>query len=122
MVSIGSGANLNSPNSVNSGFRGVLWLMRYAIKSLTNVEMVHQNMITLSSVAKYFHYSRFNVIEGIGDIWLDECKTKRVGGKNVNLTLEKIRTVTEEYLQGEEVRQELHRVAKQLILLRRPYV
>ena len=126
LVSIGSGAtgvqSTLSRRPPHSGFRGLVSLLRYAIKSLTDAEGVHRTMMSLTQVTNDFHYSRINAMEGIGDIKLDECKTKRVDGKRVNLTLEKIRTVTEEYLQRENVRQELHKVAKQLVLLRRPYV
>jgi hypothetical protein len=67
-------------------------------------------------------YYRFNVHEGMEDVRLDECKTRKIDGILVNLTFRKIREATEQYLAEDEVQQNIRKAARILIDSRRRYV
>lgn len=65
--------------------------------------------------SKLFTYKRFNVQKGLGDIKLDEWKTK----KNRNITLDQIDAATTDYLQQPSIQAELKETAKILVENRR---
>lgn len=65
------------------------------IFSLTDSETAQEDMEGRLNTGSYF---RFNFVDGLQDIRLDERKMKRVDGEMTNVTLTQIKTATEAYL------------------------
>jgi hypothetical protein len=88
-------------------------IIKYSAAITTDSERTH---LTMQGIAQRtgLLYERFNVDGGLGNINLGEWK---VDGER-NLTLDTIREQTEEYLAQPNVREQLRRVAEQLVKTR----
>lgn len=101
MVSIGSGKS------------------RISEKSYGKESVTHEDVARQLKGATYF---RLNVDNGLQDIRFDECEMRVVGGKRINVTLDKIRAATETYLAKPEVVALIRNCAKELVVRRRPHI
>ena len=112
LVSIGTGKNLEADRSPSSGY-GLYWAyLNLAAKWAAQSEGTHHTI--LRNLEDGMHYFRLNVDHGIGKMKLDAWK-----GKNGCKTLDLIRTKTQEYLDSEDVKQQISDSAKQLVEVRK---
>ena len=122
LLSIGTG---ESPISrFAPGKSTQLWHWGKAALGLaTNTNDAHDSVLRLSEKGKKFPYYRFNVQDGLSEVKLDECKKAR---GRVPGTLEKIESLTKEYLNSSveqksstTVRDQLRDIARELVHIRR---
>ena len=111
VLSIGTGFR-PLPASTNIGATFIRSL-RLLQKLVNDSERTHK--VTKFYASQSFTYERFNIQDGLGNIKLDDWKTK----KNRNITLEQIDAVTTAYLQQPSIQAEIKETAKILVENRR---
>ena len=114
LMSIGTGKDTESKLLRGSGLQMYYAYVNIAKKWATDSEDKHETMLTLTRMNRV-PYFRLNVERGIGSMKLDEFKIK--GDRNV--TLEKIRKATEDYLSTKEVKNQIRECARLLVERRR---
>lgn len=118
LVSIGTGWNgqdqTNDLKLVRHrwGFRKYWWLKDIFLNYALNSERIHKNEVSFVTHAAGVRYYRFNIVNHeINDIKLDSWEPVQ-GGDN---TLQKIRNITREYLQNEDIMKQLLNCAHDLV-------
>lgn len=112
LVSIGTGKNLEAEENPSAGYRLYLRYANAAIKWASQSESVHENVLeTTHGRAEYY---RLNVEHGLGKMKLDTWK-----GKKGEETLDWIRAKTEDYLNTEVAKTQIHKSAQHLVRIRR---
>jgi hypothetical protein len=120
-VSIGTGQS-GSMSRFGEGIFGKYWaFVNFAKKWASNSVNVHIDMQNTTKQGKEPPYRRFNVVEGLGDMKMDEWKNKNWARRPraENKTIAHIRKVTRMYLNQERTRQDLEYVADLLVANRR---
>lgn len=84
----------------------------------TYTERTHEEMEKTARDTNTAYY-RFNIGEGIGDMRFDKWKTKTLGGKHVNETLDVIERETSRYLREPETERSIQLCAEKVVRFRR---
>ena len=114
-LSIGSG--LKPPKKQPTGFMREYRSITYLLRSIATDTEDRESLVRSLSSNHHFPYFRFNVDKGVGELKLDEWKRPKKGRDSE--TLRRIRAATKEYLDKEDIQQDLEDCAKLLISLRR---
>lgn len=111
-ISIGTGKNLEAEKNPSTGYKLYLRYANAAIKWASQSESVHEDL--LEKTQGRADYYRLNVEHGLGKMKLDTWK-----GKRGSETLDWIRAKTEDYLNTETARNQIHESAEHLVRIRR---
>lgn len=120
-VSIGTGQS-GSMSRFGEGIFGKFWAyVNFAKKWASDSVRVHLDMQNATQQGRKHPYKRFNVVEGLGDMKMDEWKNKNWARRprRENKTIAHIRIVTRMYLDQEKTRQDLEYIADMLVANRR---
>ncbi|KEQ74516.1 FabD/lysophospholipase-like protein [Aureobasidium namibiae CBS 147.97] len=107
LVSLGTGKQANQHIT-----RNLLSVVKFALKQMTNPEVVHKNLQDSLDPRMYY---RFNVEEGLKKMNLDEWIVK---GEN-NVTLSKMKDAVSDYFDDGVVRDRARALARELVEHRR---